>query len=532
MGMKAVPEIIPLGDGARCWAHAFESFRVKVYVPREDPLADTVNFGFKAPYLLVFEETERSMEDAVRFAEESGLAEIARQYSTSVVSVFPASGSWETASPSLFADLIAESRIHEYFRDGVVTAKNRFTGLWEDCFIRGAIYRTCVYGFGASADWLARNCMKTLQGQYLWGPGEITPAVLSLERLSVMPAPEREDIPVISVGNPEEIDRALGHSCRHLLIKREAEYAKDFRCFAGRWRRWCGVLQEEEDMDALGMTEEPAYETVRTSPDNRGDDQGTEEHRIGYVAYYNKDLFSRGPVPLLLAFHGGGDSAFYIADISGWYRIAHKYGFLLVSVENHLNSTAAETVELIEKLKKKYPVDEHRIYASGFSMGGCKSWDLMQEYPQVFAALAPMDATFEVGLNLYGQKAPKEINSSVPVPVFYAGGEITPLPELPFQAGKCLERIRWLFGVNRVKTPYSVRFEDRENWPEKIWGIRGDRVEKTDDPSRGSVLTVNLFESEDGVFRTALASISGQGHECREHTCDRAWRFMAQFTRR
>ena len=184
MGMKAVPEIIPLGDGARCWAHAFESFRVKVYVPREDPLADTVNFGFKAPYLLVFEETERSMEDAVRFAEESGLAEIARQYSTSVVSVFPASGSWETASPSLFADLIAESRIHEYFRDGVVTAKNRFTGLWEDCFIRGAIYRTCVYGFGASADWLARNCMKTLQGQYLWGPGEITPAVLSLERLS------------------------------------------------------------------------------------------------------------------------------------------------------------------------------------------------------------------------------------------------------------------------------------------------------------------------------------------------------------
>ena len=155
----------------------------------------------------------------------------------------------------------------------------------------------------------------------------------------------------------------------------------------------------------------------------------------------------------------------------------------------------------------------------------------MQEYPEVFAALAPMDATFEVGLNVYGQPAPAAVNRTVPVPLFYAGGEITPLPELPFQAEKCWDRMRYVFEVNQIRRSYDVRFEDRERWENPIWGLDGDRTERYDDPSRGSVLTVQLFESRDGVVRTAFASVSGQGHECREHTCEHAWRFMSQFTR-
>ena len=206
--------------------------------------------------------------------------------------------------------------------------------------------------------------------------------------------------------------------------------------------------------------------------------------------------------------------------------------FLLITVENHLNSTATEMVEFLAHLRQKYPIDESRIYASGFSMGGCKSWDLFQEYPSLFAALAPMDATFEVGLNVFGKEAPCEINKDVPVPVFYAGGEITPLPELPFQAEKCVDRIRNLFAVNEVKKPYTAELSDVVNWVNPIWGIDGDSTETFYDESRDSVLTVHYFESRDGVVRTALASISGQGHECREHTCEQAWKFMSRFMRK
>ena len=532
MGMEHMPEVRELRDGVRFWSHRFERFRAKVLVPQGDALADIVNFGFAAPYLVVLEEWELQPEEALAFAEKRGLLRLAAGYSGSVVFVYPTAGDgWDGADEQLYIDLIAESRIQQYHRDGVILSRNRFTGEWGECYIRGAVFRVCLYSAGKSADYIARCLMKTIHGLYLWGPGEITPLAVTLERLSAVPAPERRDILTVSVGNPAEINAALQADCDHFR-RGEADNCEElYEGFLGRWKRWCGTLEEEPQMAEYGMVEEPAFAIVKTSPDNRGDDAGTAEHRIGYIAWYRKDLFGNGHVPLLLAFHGGGDSALHIAHVSGWWRVAMRHGFLLVTVENHLDSTASETMELIEKLKDIYPIDENRIYASGFSMGGCKSWDLYQEYPRAFAALAPMDATFEVGLNVYGHPAPGEINRDVPVPLFYAGGEITPLPELPFQAEKCWDRMRYVFGVNRVRRPYDVRFEDRERWENPIWGLDGDRTEHIDDPSRGSVLTIQYFESEDGVTRTALASVSGQGHECREHTCEHAWRFMSRFSR-
>ena len=49
---------------------------------------------------------------------------------------------------------------------------------------------------------MAKNLLKTLQGQYLWGPGEITPAMCSMERLSVVPQVERKDIAVWKEAKP------------------------------------------------------------------------------------------------------------------------------------------------------------------------------------------------------------------------------------------------------------------------------------------------------------------------------------------
>ena len=188
-------------------------------------------------------------------------------------------------------------------------------------------------------------------------------------------------------------------------------------------------------------------------------------------------------------------------------------------------------ISLLNELKKKYPIDERRIYASGFSMGGIKTWDLFQEYPQIFAALAPMGATFDVGLNVYGKPAPVQINTSVPVPVFYSGGVLSPLPELPFQGNGCVDRVKWTLEVNRVDRAYDVCFDEQAAWENPIWGINGDRVEKFYDASRDSVLTVHFFTSRDGVERTAFSSVDKQGHDCREHTCEQAWRFMSRFSR-
>ena len=498
MSMDRMPEIAVFEDGSKYWEYTFEKFVAKVYLPVSNPITDIINYGFMAPYLLVFEEFKQTPQEVKAFAEETGLAKIATQYGSSVVFIYPTNeGGWQEAPEDLFASIIAETKISQYYQDGTATIWNRFTKEWGNPCIRGGLHRSILYGYGVSADYIALHCLQTIEGDGLYGKGDITPTACVLERLSILPQPTRPDIPVVSVGNSDAINRALDDVLEYVLVKEEADYVWEYETFLKSFRRMVGYLNLEPDLDAMNMVMDVDYCVVPTSPDNQGDDKESTEHKVGYVAYYNEGIMNKEEVPLVLCFHGGGDSAMCMVTLSDWHLVASKYDFLLVSVENHLNSTATEMMHLLAHLKQKYSIDCERIYATGFSMGGCKTWDMMQEYPDVFAALAPMSATFDVGLNVYGQPV-ENINREVPVPVFYVGGELTPLPELPFQEQKCVNRMAYVLEVNKAKTPYNVKFEEKDSWENPIWGIDGDVICKDRDWNRGSTLTMHLFESENG----------------------------------
>ncbi|MBP5332225.1 MAG: hypothetical protein J6Y89_10285 [Lachnospiraceae bacterium] len=529
--MQQKPDVTILNDNSTIWSHCFKTFEATVYTPVNDKDDDILNYGYLAPYLLVFAPQRFSFEEAVRFARDNGFERLAADYATSVVFIYPISeNGWNDASRDIFAEILSNSAIHQYYKDGYVKRFNRFTKQIDDYRIRGAIFRTNLFGFGESADYIALNCINHFEGDGLWGRADSAPVTVILSGLNVEPVVEADDIPIISIGNSDKINDYFKEKAKYLLIKDTPDYYTDFHTFSRKFRRMLGILELDPDLEAEGLITEPVIEEVKTSPDNHGDDKGSTAHRIGAFAFYNKGLFDNGPAPLLLTFHGGGDSAFYISHISGWAKIAHRHDFLLVAIENHLNSTATEMVELIERLKARYKIDPTRIYCSGFSMGGCKSWDMVGEYPSVLAAAAPMDATFEMGLNSYGEPSARPLNKDVPVPVFYSGGEITPLPELPFQAQKCIDRISYVLKLNRTGRIYDVKLEDKDNWDNKIWGINGDYSYRTHDDSRDAVLTIELFKSGEKCY-TALSSVSGQGHECREHTCENAWRFMSGFRR-
>ena len=184
----------------------------------------------------------------------------------------------------------------------------------------------------------------------------------------------------------------------------------------------------------------------------------------------------------------------------------------------------------MEALKGRYGIDTHRIYATGFSMGSGKTWDLYEEYPEVFAGLMPVSALFPVYTSFFGCPPKENLNKTVPVPVFYSGGEKSPLPELPCQAATALERVQYVAEVNKLKKNLArLSFEQKDTWEDTFYGLSGERVEKVLDPSRGSTLTIQYYNSEDGVCRTAFASVSGQVHECRHHSIENAWKFISQF---
>ncbi len=54
------------------------------------------------------------------------------------------------------------------------------------------------------------------------------------------------------------------------------------------------------------------------------------------------------------------------------------------------SGTLSLTMELIDSLLKKHPIDTNRIYITGLSMGGFGVWDAIARYPDMFAAAIPI----------------------------------------------------------------------------------------------------------------------------------------------
>lgn len=511
---------------------------VLVYYPTPN-LTDTsaVKTTCTAPVFLVFGGSAYDAQTAVTYATESGLAALAAQNGSSVCFVNPSGDTWsdaDTAAYETIAQAISDSSTSA-LKDGITIGTDYTTGE-ETQSITGTQQRIYIYGIDAGADYVASVALKTVEAATFWGGTvNVTPAGVTLSGLTNTDAVEENDIPVVSIGNSDDVNAVLEEKCGSFLSEDTADYTSEYASVIGTHRRQAGVLLDVHDWAAEGIIETVETYTVATSADNASDEYaGSEEHPINYVTYYAEDLdVENGNVPLVLCFHGGGNTALYEAMATEWPVIGKENGFITVSVDLHYpNCTATEIVDLINYLETEYSIDAGKIYATGFSMGGCKSWDLYEQYPEVFAGLAPMDATYEPGVDSYGNEV-AEVNTDTIVPVFYVGGETSPLSELPFQEEKVVSRIANLFEVNQVTTSYDVSFDQADSWTNKIWGIDGDMTYQVTDQNdfTDSTLTVNLFASDDGIYYTALSSASNQSHEVYARNNWAAWDFLSQFTR-
>ncbi len=109
-------------------------------------------------------------------------------------------------------------------------------------------------------------------------------------------------------------------------------------------------------------------------------------------------------VPLVFYFHGVNAVPLYGAEQSDWHDIADREGFIVVypapSRDKCWNiyelpgipSDFAFVLALLEHMKKVHPIDESRVYLSGFSMGGMMCHALSAAYPELFAAANPNNA--------------------------------------------------------------------------------------------------------------------------------------------
>ena len=207
MKMEKMPEVTRNENGA-FWKNTYEKFEALVYVPKTELQGDILNYGFNSPYLLVFAEKPLNQEEAVSFAREKGFEKLASEFASSVVFISPVADAkvcdWKNAEPDILSEIISNSRIHQYHKDGVVIANNFFRHSIDGYYIRGAIFRAVLIGFGQGADYIAENCLHHFEGDGLWGRSDLAPATCILNGLTVAPEVGADDIPVISYANSEE----------------------------------------------------------------------------------------------------------------------------------------------------------------------------------------------------------------------------------------------------------------------------------------------------------------------------------------
>ena len=97
--------------------------------------------------------------------------------------------------------------------------------------------------------------------------------------------------------------------------------------------------------------------------------------------------------PLVISLHGNNDHPVYEAESNGWVSVAGKERIIVAAPADRSD---AAVHAMINTLVTKYPIDESRIYVTGFSMGGNQTFSAASyNNPQYgryarFAGMAPM----------------------------------------------------------------------------------------------------------------------------------------------
>ncbi len=138
---------------------------------------------------------------------------------------------------------------------------------------------------------------------------------------------------------------------------------------------------------------------------------------LPYQIYIPEDPGSNELYPLVIFLHGSGqrgnDNAnqllLGVRDIRLFSiqqskpaiiiapQIPHHDQWVNISANSHPTDNSALptvsmklTIDLMNHIIKTLPVDKNRIYVTGLSIGGFGTWDLIQRFPDTFAAAIPV----------------------------------------------------------------------------------------------------------------------------------------------
>jgi poly(3-hydroxybutyrate) depolymerase len=489
-----------------------------------------VNVGDRAtatPIILVYGDSHYTKETALKEARTSGIGEIAAQEEGVILFINSLGNDWSLIDRESLPAAIA------LYSDS--TGKSYAGGKSKDGFLPGSRVRLYVFARGKGADFVVTHLVAGVPMKAMYTSDIVaqkpTSILLANVSANVVAANDGVEVPCYIVNGTQGIyDAFVKLNSLNAKVGRQtskikssfdraavlAGYEKVVSTATRRNQTVCSVPQYEK----LGIIQKQEF-----APHF--------DKKIEYFSYIPESIkdSAKGAVPLVLLFHGAGNQAEFQAWWSGWPTIGKESGFMVVSVNRHNLVPASVAVELLDYLIGQYPmIDPSRVYASGFSMGAAKSWDLGNQYPLRFAGIVPTNGAFPPQENAEAKYV---------MPVFYVASESSHIAELPHQKSFLMggNKPGEENGVDKTLARYFKRNGVTDSYKydrslNETWGIKPDYSYQVQSSQFSDVkITVNEFKSSDGNIYTALASNSNTFHEPIEQSIREAWKFIRQFSR-
>ena len=363
----------------------------------------------------------------------------------------------------------------------------------------------------------------------------------------------------------------------------------------------CGVDYEVSDIKKLKEIGMPVLETMKATSQDSGADfltgmyrefmkpirrintgkYGDTTHRmdfekVGFDVYLNNtELGDQGgmahtwfvhvpstkkqsvkeqcKLPMMIFFHGGSDNPMEAADMSKFHELGEKEGFITVypwgsdtaswncNYEPDGFDDVAYTKALIQWMKEHYPVDESRIYLSGFSNGAAMAQIYAMEYPEEIAGVCHIDSNWpghRLGLAKVDppegkafQKAwKKKEESDYLMPVWYTYG--TREPSYPVYKG-CSQQLQYDFWKAYNHIPIAETPE-RETPHPCGCGVPGEVCEEQIPLQKYPEhrYQINRFYSEiEHLNLYNYVMMHDKGHEVAPSDPVLGWKYVKQFRR-
>ncbi len=491
--------------------------------------------GYRAastPILLTFTDGKVDADSVKQTAESSGLAEIAAREQGVVAFLNPLSDTWASDDRSAITqvfDRFGDSTGSPYSDAGKLCALD-FPTQQTVCKYPGSKTRIYLFADGAGADFVGRQILPGITITPPFSPPGTTQtwtptAVFASNAQAPIVAPAADvDVPAYLVNaQPVVADGYRALNTTFGMFRSATSGTTDGFDREELLTAYDEVLEHAihrttETNNSMQLYTIPDFDAEGITVTHKSVDAGGAP--LEYFQYLPATA-DQSDLPLVLAFHGGGNHAEYLMWSTGWPQLAKEHGFMVVSVNRHVERSADDVIALLDSLLAEYPgIDTTRVYATGFSMGSVKTWNLSEQHPTRFAAFAPMSGSFGAAAETTG----------VVTPTIFFAGLASPLPERPHQNGAPNDidgRLASLLAGNGVTDAYA--FDDEAD---AVWGIAPDSsVTVVDDQFAGVSVTVGTYASTDGQTYTALAAVHNGSHETLGIESALAWQFMSQFVR-